>query len=299
MEAYIRGLERLVEGGGDPQPGRTRSRASSSRASTRRPTSGSTQIGGDARAEGQARDREREARLPELPGGVRGRALGGARGEGRDEAALPLGVDVDEEPRLPRRHVRRGADRPRDREHDARGDDRRLPGSRRGGGDADEGRRRGTEAVRATSPPPASTTTTSSDTLEREGVQKFTDSFARAARRDQRETRRARTGVTVAVAPGARRADLGAGRDASGPARTKTSGSAGSTSRSGCRSGSASSPNSRTGRAPTFDDVRAARHGRLVARAGGAEADVRRQGAARARHDPSGDDPARSSSRST
>ena len=41
----------------------------------------------------------------------------------------------------------------------------------------DAGRRRGAAAVRATSPRRASTTTTSSDTLEREGVQKFSDSF--------------------------------------------------------------------------------------------------------------------------
>ena len=36
-----------------------------------------------------------------------------------------------------------------------------------------------------------------------------------------------------------------------------------------------------------FDDVRAARHGRLVARARGAEADLRSEAAARARHDAS------------
>ena len=40
-EAYVRGLERLVEGGGDPDARRTRSRASSSRASTRSATDGS------------------------------------------------------------------------------------------------------------------------------------------------------------------------------------------------------------------------------------------------------------------
>ena len=55
--------------------------------------------GSAARAEGQARDREREARLPALPRGVLRAALGVPRRQGRDEAALPLGVDVDEEPR--------------------------------------------------------------------------------------------------------------------------------------------------------------------------------------------------------
>ena len=39
-------------------------------------------------------------------------------------------------------------------------------------------------------------------------------------------------------------------------------------------------------------DVRPARHGRLVARARGSQADVRQEAAARARHDAPGDDPA-------
>ena len=45
-EAYIRGLERLVESGGDPDARSPRSRRSSSRASTRRPTAGSTRSAG-------------------------------------------------------------------------------------------------------------------------------------------------------------------------------------------------------------------------------------------------------------
>ena len=52
--------------------------------------------------------------------------------QGRAPAAPALGVDLDEEPGLPRRDVRRGADRPRHREHDAARDDRGVPGSRRG-----------------------------------------------------------------------------------------------------------------------------------------------------------------------
>ena len=53
-------------------------------------------------------------------------------GQGRDEAALPLGVDLDQEPGLPRRDLRRGADRAGHREHDAARDGRGVPGSRRG-----------------------------------------------------------------------------------------------------------------------------------------------------------------------
>ena len=92
-----------------------------------------------------------------------GPALGVPRRQGRDDAALPLGVDLDEEPRVPRRDVRRGADRAGDGEHDAARDGRGLPGSRQGRGrHAHRGRRRGAAAARASSRRSASTTTTSS-----------------------------------------------------------------------------------------------------------------------------------------
>ena len=129
-------------------------------------------------AAGEARDREREARVPALPGGVLRPALGVPRRQGRDAAALPLGVDVDEEPRVPRRDVRRGADRAGDGEHDAGGDDRRLPGSRQGRADTlDRGRRRGAEAARASWREVGVDYDDVVETLEAEGVQKFADSF--------------------------------------------------------------------------------------------------------------------------
>ena len=176
-EAYIRGLERLVARGGDPREGRVgrellrlprRHRDGSAAGRARRPR----------RPQGQARDREREARLPALPGDLRRRALGVPRLEGRDAAALPLGLDLDEEPGLPRRHVRRGADRPDDREHDARGDDRGLPGSRarsrpRSSRGLDEARR-----VFERLPAAGVDYDDVTETLEREGVEKFADSFA-------------------------------------------------------------------------------------------------------------------------
>ena len=100
--------------------------------------------------EGEARDRERQARLPPLAGDVRRSPLGVPGREGCDAAALPVGVDLDEEPGVPRRDVRRGADRAADGEHDAGGDDRRLPGSRQGRPEHHHrGRGRGAEAARA------------------------------------------------------------------------------------------------------------------------------------------------------
>ena len=71
------------------------------------------------RAQGQARDRQRQARLPDLQGGLLRRGVGGAGGQGRHGAALPVGVDLDQEPRVPRRDLRRGAHRPRHGQHDA------------------------------------------------------------------------------------------------------------------------------------------------------------------------------------
>ena len=123
MDAYIRGIERLVADGGDPS-------AVSSVASyfvSRVDTEADKRLERSAarRAQGQARRREREARLPRVAGRVRGRALGGARGGGSVEAVVSLGVDVDEEPGVSRRPLRRDADRAGDDQHDARGDDHR------------------------------------------------------------------------------------------------------------------------------------------------------------------------------
>ena len=116
--------------------------------------------GGAHRPPGQARRREREARVRALAGGVLGRPVGVPRGQGRTQPALPLGVDVDEEPRLPRRALRRGPDRPGDRQHDAAGDRAGLPGPRRGARHADGGRATRHMRCSTSSPRPGSTTTT-------------------------------------------------------------------------------------------------------------------------------------------
>ena len=90
------------------------------------------------------------------------RALGRAGGGGSASAALPLGLDLDQEPGLPGCALRRGADRPRDREHDARvrpcARSRTTARSRRR---SSVGSRR-RSGCSSGSPTPGSTTTTSS-----------------------------------------------------------------------------------------------------------------------------------------
>src|SRR3989440_269961 len=78
--------------------------------------------------------------------------------------AYILGLDLGEEPRLPRHDVRRGADRAEHREHHAAGDDRGVPGSRQGrrharirdrrGARAPRGARRGRDRLRRRRPRP-------------------------------------------------------------------------------------------------------------------------------------------------
>ena len=145
-ESYIRGLERLVEGGGDPAPVASVASFFVSRVDTE--ADKRLEAVGAPELTGQARGREREARLPALQGALLRPALGGARREGRDAAALSLGLDLDEEPGLPGHALRRRADRPGDGEHDAARDDRGVPGSRHGRRHARSGPRRGAGALR-------------------------------------------------------------------------------------------------------------------------------------------------------
>ena len=88
---------------------------------------------GRARPAGHRRGRQRQARLSLVPADLLGPALGGAGGQGRARAAPALGLDVDQEPVLPRHALRRHADRPGHRQHDARGHDRRHARPRRRG----------------------------------------------------------------------------------------------------------------------------------------------------------------------
>ena len=66
---------------------------------------------------------------------------------GAQRAAAALGVDVDEEPGLPRHALRRRADRARHGEHDARPDDRGVRGSRHRRPHGRRRRRRGASAT--------------------------------------------------------------------------------------------------------------------------------------------------------
>jgi hypothetical protein len=75
-----------------------------------------------ALAEAPPRDgrrRQRQAGLRGLAGAVQRAALGGPRVQGRPSPALPVGLDLDQEPPLPRRALFRGADRPRHGQHHA------------------------------------------------------------------------------------------------------------------------------------------------------------------------------------
>ena len=58
-----------------------------------------------------SRSRTRSSRTSTTRRSSRASAGSALAAQGRDAAALPLGVDVDEEPRVPRRPLRRGADR--------------------------------------------------------------------------------------------------------------------------------------------------------------------------------------------
>jgi hypothetical protein len=130
MEAYIRGLERRHVQGEDVD---VRSVASFfvSRVDTevdrRLEDLGRTDLFGRA---GLANARAAYRRFTAVFHGERFAAL---RAAGRAGAAPAVGLDAGQEPQLPRRHVRRGPRRARDRQHHADGDTarRRRPRARR------------------------------------------------------------------------------------------------------------------------------------------------------------------------
>ena len=138
-EAYIRGLERLVAGGGDPTKVASVASFFVSRVDTEADRR-LDEIGGQAtRLNGKlaiANAKLAYRHWQEAFSGPRWEFLAG---KGATLAALPLGLDVDEEPGVPRRDVRRGADRARDGEHDAGRDGGRVPGSRQGRDDDHRG----------------------------------------------------------------------------------------------------------------------------------------------------------------
>ena len=130
-----------------------------------------------------------------------------------------------------------------------------------------------------------------SDTLEREGVQKFSDSFHELLGGISAKRGALATGVTVATQQElveriwARDATVWTGAD-----EDKWLGWLDEPKRMQERAGEISEFAAEARK--KFDDVRPARHGRLLARARGAEANLRGQAAPRPRHHASRDDPA-------
>ena len=121
------------------------------------------------------------------------RPLAGAGRGRRAAAAAAVGVHLHQEPRLPRRHVRRGARRARRGQHDARGDHPRVRRPRRGQARRGPGRRtRRRRRCSTTWPALGIDYDDVIATLEREGVEKFEASCAGAAqeRRDPARDRR-------------------------------------------------------------------------------------------------------------
>ena len=191
----MRGLERLVAAGGDP----SRVLSVASFFVSRVDSEADKRLEAVGRPDLQGKLAIANAKLAyqHYLADVRRRALGLPGGKGRASPALPVGVDLDEESRLPRRALRRGADRAGYRQHDAARDGARLPGSRR------DPRRDAywRASARRSSCSPISTAAGVDyddvvETLEAEGVQKFADSFARAARGDCREVGCLDGGVT-------------------------------------------------------------------------------------------------------
>ena len=106
--------------------------------------------------------------------GPRWDALVGPRRAG---AATAVGLDVHEEPGLPRHGLRRPAHRTGHGQHDARGDDRGVPRPRHGRVARSTPTRRPPQPRSTRWPRWASTSTTSAEVLEEQGVAAFAKSF--------------------------------------------------------------------------------------------------------------------------
>ena len=134
-EAYIRGLQRLAAAGGDVSRAASVASFFVSRVDTEADRR-LEEIGGPDELKGTlaiANAKLAYERFKELFSGERWEELAA---KGATSAAVSLGLDVDEESGVPRRPLRRGADRAADDRHHAGGDDPRLPGSRSGRADA-------------------------------------------------------------------------------------------------------------------------------------------------------------------
>ena len=150
LEAYLRGVERLRDSGGDISKVRSVASFFVSRVDTeadkRLEAIGTEEA---LAVRGQLAIANAKLAYEHYRQHLLERALAGARRGRSASAALPVGVHLDEEPGLSRRPLRRGADRAGVGEHDAVRDDRGVPGSRRDTRRHDpRGPRRGARRVR-------------------------------------------------------------------------------------------------------------------------------------------------------
>ena len=191
MEAYIRGIERLVEGGGDPRPVASVASFFVSRVDTEADKRLDA-IGGHDELKGKlavANAKLAYQNWKEVFSGERWEAL---EAKGASKQWCLWASTSTKNPAYRDVLYVEELIGPRHREHHARGDDRGVPGSRRGRADARAGistrRTRVFERARAAAGVDVDDVTRM---LEDEGVQKFSDSFDGAARGDPREARRA------------------------------------------------------------------------------------------------------------
>ena len=115
-------------------------------------------------------------------------AFQGPRGARARRAAAALGLDLHQGPRLSRPLLRRGADRPAHGGHDAARDLRGLPRARRPAG-ADRGRSRGRARGLSRVCGAGLDEEQIFRELEEEGIQKFSESYERSARRSEKKRR--------------------------------------------------------------------------------------------------------------
>ena len=136
-DAYIAGLEDLVAQGRRPRQvasvasffvSRIDTRSTSARREDRRRQRSRREARALDGPAGQGRDRQRQARLPALQAHLRRRALGAAgAAKGAQTQRLLWASTGTKNQAYQRRALRRGADRRRHGQHDAAGDDGRLP----------------------------------------------------------------------------------------------------------------------------------------------------------------------------
>ncbi len=175
IEAYLRGLERLVAGGGDPAPVASVASFFVSRVDTE--TDRRLEELGRKDLQGKLAIANAKLAYQQYLKAFSGDRWQALAAEGAHAAALPVGVDVDQEPRLPRRPVRRGADRAGHGEHDAARDRRRR--SRITEPSETRSPRASTRLASCStrSPRPGVDYDDVVETLEREGIEKFSDSL--------------------------------------------------------------------------------------------------------------------------